>query len=66
MTGWGLPYLQWPQSLQQEYAYNPTNAKALLAAAGYPNGFNTTCIQDSAADGNMLLIVQSYFACRWH
>jgi ABC-type transport system substrate-binding protein len=62
MTGWGLPYLQWPQSLQQQYAYNPTNAKALLAAAGFPNGFNTSCIQDSASDGNLLLIVQSFFA----
>ncbi len=62
MTGWGFPYSQWPQSLKDLYAYNPTNAKALLAAAGYPNGFKTTCIDDTGADQDLLQIVKSYFA----
>ena len=60
--GWGFPYTQWPASLQAEYAYNPTNAKALLAAAGYPNGFNTNIVVDSGNDMDLLQIVQSYFA----
>jgi len=46
----GFPYSQWPASLQAQYAYNPTQAKQLLAAAGYPNGFNTDIVVDSAAD----------------
>jgi ABC-type transport system substrate-binding protein len=62
ITGWGWPYPDWPASLQAEYAYNPTNAKALLAAAGYPNGFNTTLYADSTLDMSMLEIVQSYEA----
>ena len=40
MTGWGFPYSQWPQDLKDEYAYNVPEAKALLTAAGYPNGFH--------------------------
>jgi len=37
-TGWGLPYDQWPQDLKDQYAYNPTAAKACLAAAVFPLG----------------------------
>ena len=62
MTGWGFPYSQWPQSLKDEYAYNPTAAKQLLSTAGYPNGFKTDCIANSASDLDLLQIVKSYFA----
>ena len=61
MTGWGDPYQNWPQSLKDEYAYNPTQAKALLAAAGYPNGFDTDIVVDSVYDMGLLQIVKSYF-----
>ena len=59
--GWGFPYSQWPQDLKDQYAYNPTAAKQLLVAAGYPNGFNTDCVVDSASDIDLLQIVKSYF-----
>ena len=62
MTGWGLPYSQWPQDLKDQYAYNPTQAKQLLAAAGYPNGFNTDIVAVSSGDLDLLQIVKSYFA----
>jgi peptide/nickel transport system substrate-binding protein len=62
MTGWGLPYDQWPQDLKDQYAYNVTQAKALLTAAGYPTGFNTDCVADNAGDMNLLQIVKSEFA----
>ena len=62
MTGWGFPYSQWPQTLQAQFAYNTTNAKALLAAAGYPNGFNTSIVVDQYFDTSLLDIVQSDFA----
>jgi len=62
LVGWGYPYTQWPASLKAQYAYNPTQAKALLAAAGYPNGFNTNVVADSSSDLTLLQIVQSYFA----
>ena len=61
MTGWGFPYQQWPQDLKDEYAYNPTAAKQLLADAGYPNGFNTNIAANSSADLDLLQIVKSYF-----
>jgi len=62
LTGYGWPYQQWPAALQADYAYNPTNAKALLAAAGYPSGFTSTCIVDSSSDLNLFAIVQSDFS----
>jgi len=33
MKGWGWPYEEWPQELKDEYAYNPTKSKKLLAEA---------------------------------
>jgi peptide/nickel transport system substrate-binding protein len=62
MTGWGFPYSQWSPALQAQYAYNPTTAKQLLAQAGYPNGFTTDVVADTASDLALLQIVQSYFA----
>ena len=62
LTGWTYPYSQWPASLKATYDYNPTGAKALLAAAGYPNGFNTHIDASSAADLTLLQIIQSEFA----
>ena len=61
MTDWGFPYEEWPQDLKDEYAYNPTAAKNLLAEAGYPNGFKTNIVADSAGDTELLLVVKSYF-----
>ena len=62
LKGYGFPYEQWPQELKNEYAYNPTAAKQLLAQAGYPNGFNTDIVADSSGDPLILQIIQSYFA----
>ena len=62
LTGWTFPYSQWPQSMKDEYAYNITNAKALLAAAGYPNGFNADVITTTTSDLNLMEIVQSDFS----
>ena len=62
VTGYGFPYSQWPASLQAQYAYNPTEAQQLLAAAGYPKGFNTDIVIDTASDMGLIQIVQSEFA----
>ena len=44
------PYDQMPQEVKDLFTYNPTKAKALLAEAGYPNGFKTkiACTQTDA------------------
>ena len=62
MKGWGFPYEEWPQDLKDEYAYNPTAAKKLLADGGYPNGFKTNVVADTAGDMDLLQIIKSYFA----
>jgi ABC-type transport system substrate-binding protein len=61
MKGWGWPYEEWPQELKDEYAYNPTMAKQLLANAGYPNGFKTNIVTNATGDLAILQMVQSYF-----
>lgn len=62
LPGWGFTYNQWPQALKDQYAYNPTAAKQLLAAAGYPNDFNTNVVSQDIADQDLLQIVKSYLA----
>jgi len=61
-TGWYVPYDQWPQDLKDSYTYNPTKAKQLLAAAGYPSGFKTNLSMANTYDQNLMQIYQSYFA----
>ena len=62
LTGWGYPYSEWPQSLKDEYAYNPTAARKLLDDAGIPAHYATNIYMDSAADKDLVQIVKSYFA----
>ena len=62
MKGWAWPFEMWPQDLKDEYAYNPTMAKKLLADAGYHNGFKTNIVVDIAADLELLKVVKSYLA----
>jgi peptide/nickel transport system substrate-binding protein len=62
MKGWGFPYEEWPQELKDEYAYDPTAARQLLAEAGYPHGFKTNVIAETTADLELLQIVKSYLA----
>ena len=61
-TGWYVPYAQWPQAVKDSYTYNPTAAKQLLAAAGYPTGFNTDVVAPSNYDLDLLQIYKSYLA----
>jgi peptide/nickel transport system substrate-binding protein len=56
------PYEKWPQSLKDEYAYNPEGAKKLLADAGYPSGFKTNIVVPANQDMDLMQIVKSYFA----
>jgi len=60
--GWGLPYNQWPADLQQKYAFNPTNAKKLLADAGFATGFHTNIVLQNTVDMDLFNIVQSQLA----
>ena len=62
LTGWGFPYSQWPQALKDEYAYNPTQAKALLAAANVTLPFHTNVVANASTDLVLAQIVQSEFA----
>ena len=61
LTGWGYPYSEWPQSLKDEYAYNPTAARKLLDDAGIPAHYDTNIYLDSNADRDLVQIVKSEF-----
>ena len=62
VKGLGFPYEEWPQDLKDEYAYNPTAAKELLAEAGYPEGFKTNVVADTAGDMGLMQRVKFYLA----
>jgi peptide/nickel transport system substrate-binding protein len=67
--GWYYPYDEWPQELKDEYSYNPTLAKQLLAEAAQDGvfevneygGFDTNVVTASTSDLQLLQVVQSYF-----
>ena len=51
-----------PQDAQQLFTYNPDKAKQLLAAAGYPNGFETSIVCGSSDAADFLSIVAADYA----
>ena len=61
-AGWGFPYSQWPQDLKDEYAYNPTAAKQLLADAGITTPYHTDVVADNSGDLDLLQIIKSDFS----
>jgi peptide/nickel transport system substrate-binding protein len=63
LKGCYYPYEEWTQDLKDEFAYNTTGAKALLAEAGYPNGFDTNVIASTANQASVetLQVLKAYF-----
>ena len=62
-TGYYEPLSDMPESVRDLYIYNPTKAKALLAAAGYPNGFSfKTQTSANSLDHDLLALVAAYLA----
>ena len=62
MTGWGYPYSEWTQAEKDEYAFNPTEAKALLAAAGVTTPVHYQILVCQGADIDVMQAVAAYWA----
>lgn len=63
-AGYYFPYDEWSEDVKAGFVYNPEGAKALLAEAGYPNGFKVTydCAPGFRADTDLAQVVKSYLA----
>ena len=62
-AGYYEPLADMPESVRELYVYNPAKAKALLAEAGYPNGFSFKAQTSSASlDNDLLAMVAAYLA----
>ena len=63
VPGFYTPMDELSQEIQDAYTYNPEGAKALLAEAGYPNGFETKIYINSATTtSDLALIIKDYFS----
>ncbi len=54
------PLEELPESVQEVYTYDPVKAKALLAEAGYPEGFSTN-IYCTTAEVDLLSLFKAYW-----
>ena len=62
-TGYYEPLSDMPESVKELFVYNPVKAKALLAEAGYPNGFSfKTQTTSASVDNDLLAMVAAYLA----
>jgi peptide/nickel transport system substrate-binding protein len=52
----------WDNELKSEYSYDPEGAKKLLAAAGYPDGFEFTVGIDAMAKVEVFQLAKTYLA----
>lgn len=59
--GYSFAYEDWSQELKDEYNFNPTKAKQLLAEAGYPDGFKTDVVAPANADIDLLQVIKANF-----
>ncbi|UCH43080.1 MAG: ABC transporter substrate-binding protein [Dehalococcoidales bacterium] len=56
------PLEEYPEEVQKLYGYYPEEARELLADAGYPDGFECTCLISSAIpDGELTPIIKDYW-----
>ncbi len=57
------PMKELPADVQENFTYNPTKAKQLLADAGYPNGFATELVttSNSSVSTDLAALVKSYW-----
>lgn len=60
-----VPMDQLPAKVQALYQYNPDGAKKLLAEAGYPNGFKTSMVVNSASPFGSDVDVGSVYKAMW-
>jgi len=62
VAGVYTPCDQFPEEVQEDFAYNPEKAKQLLAEAGYPTGFKTECVLYNTEEIDLAELVGSYWA----
>jgi peptide/nickel transport system substrate-binding protein len=61
-AGYAYPYSEWSSDLKDIYSHNIGNARSLMNAAGYPNGFETFCVASGADDLNLLQVYKAQFS----
>ena len=61
-NGYDLPFEEWPEELKANYTYNPDRAKELLAAAGYPDGFEFVPDHSPDRDLDLYQLIAAYWA----
>ena len=66
LTGFHVPFAEWPEELKRTYRYDPEGAEALLDAAGYPRGadgvrFKTSYVFRNVFDIGIIEVLAGYW-----
>ena len=66
LTGFYVPFEEWPEELKKTYRYDPEGAEALLDAAGYPRGadgvrFKTSYVLRNVFDIGIIEVLAGYW-----
>ena len=62
VTGYAMPFEDWPEDVKKVFDYDPAGARQLLAEAGYPEGIKTTLVHNQGFDLSYAELAATYWS----
>ena len=62
VTGFAIPFEDWPEDVKKSYDYDPAGARQLIAEAGYPEGIEATLVPSARFDTTFTELIITYWS----